>query len=113
AAVGAHPLRFERVDGCRSDPGLWWRLHRQRQRPRAHLGRGSLVHPPHWRPAGLCVDFWGAYEQPMSAIRCMAVFGTRPEAIKMAPVVQALQGDERFRISVTVTAQHREMLDQA
>ncbi len=34
----------------------------------------------------------------MSEIRCMAVFGTRPEAIKMAPVVQALQGDERFRM---------------
>lgn len=49
----------------------------------------------------------------MSEIRCMAIFGTRPEAIKMAPVVQALQGDERFRVKVVVTAQHREMLDQA
>ncbi|MCP0886101.1 UDP-N-acetylglucosamine 2-epimerase (non-hydrolyzing) [Ligilactobacillus sp. WILCCON 0076] len=42
----------------------------------------------------------------------MPVFGTRPEAIKMAPLVLALQNDERFEIMTTVTAQHREMLDQ-
>ena len=42
--------------------------------------------------------------------KVMVVFGTRPEAIKMAPVVQALQG--RLRCQVAVTAQHREMLDQ-
>jgi len=41
----------------------------------------------------------------------MAVFGTRPEAIKMAPVVLALQADAAWRTVVTVTAQHREMLD--
>ena len=40
------------------------------------------------------------------------VFGTRPEAIKMAPVVMALREDPRFRVQVAVTAQHREMLDQ-
>src|SRR3954452_20789809 len=42
----------------------------------------------------------------------MAVFGTRPEAIKMAPVVKALAASELFEPLVAVTAQHREMLDQ-
>lgn len=42
----------------------------------------------------------------------MPIFGTRPEAIKMAPIVSALQADERFECIVTVTGQHREMLDQ-
>lgn len=42
----------------------------------------------------------------------MLVFGTRPEAIKMAPLVKAFQGDERFVTMVCVTGQHREMLDQ-
>ncbi|MDO4539954.1 MAG: UDP-N-acetylglucosamine 2-epimerase (non-hydrolyzing), partial [Syntrophomonadaceae bacterium] len=42
----------------------------------------------------------------------MAVFGTRPEAIKMAPVIAALQAKEGIETRVTVTAQHREMLDQ-
>lgn len=40
------------------------------------------------------------------------VFGTRPEAIKMAPVVKALQAEPGFKTTVIVTAQHREMLDQ-
>ena len=40
------------------------------------------------------------------------VFGTRPEAIKMAPVVLALQRDARFKVHVIVTGQHREMLTQ-
>lgn len=40
------------------------------------------------------------------------VFGTRPEAIKMAPVVQAFQKEAGFDTRVCVTAQHREMLDQ-
>lgn len=44
--------------------------------------------------------------------RVMSVFGTRPEAIKMAPVVLALKNDNRFESLVCVTAQHREMLDQ-
>lgn len=48
----------------------------------------------------------------MSRIKIMSIFGTRPEAIKMAPVVQALARDERFESRVVVTAQHREMLDQ-
>lgn len=45
-------------------------------------------------------------------IKVMSVFGTRPEAIKMAPLVKQLQSDDRFESIVTVTAQHREMLDQ-
>lgn len=48
----------------------------------------------------------------MEKIKVMTVFGTRPEAIKMAPLVLALQTDERFEAVTTVTAQHREMLDQ-
>lgn len=43
----------------------------------------------------------------------MLAFGTRPEAIKMAPVVKALRESGGLRVSVTVTAQHRQMLDQA
>lgn len=42
----------------------------------------------------------------------VTVFGTRPEAVKMAPVVRALQQDDCFDVKVVVTAQHREMLDQ-
>ena len=48
----------------------------------------------------------------MEKIKVMTVFGTRPEAIKMAPLVLALQADERFEAVTTVTAQHRKMLDQ-
>jgi len=44
--------------------------------------------------------------------KVMTVFGTRPEAIKMAPVVKALQEQERLDCCVVLTAQHREMLDQ-
>jgi UDP-N-acetylglucosamine 2-epimerase (non-hydrolysing) len=42
----------------------------------------------------------------------MCCFGTRPEAIKMAPVVHALERSDRFEPVVAVTAQHRSMLDQ-
>ncbi|WP_290368708.1 non-hydrolyzing UDP-N-acetylglucosamine 2-epimerase [Vibrio stylophorae] len=44
--------------------------------------------------------------------KVLSVFGTRPEAIKMAPLVHTLSADERFISKVCVTAQHREMLDQ-
>lgn len=44
--------------------------------------------------------------------KVLLVFGTRPEAIKMAPLVKALQADEAFDVRVCVTAQHRQMLDQ-
>ncbi|MEH6466138.1 MAG: UDP-N-acetylglucosamine 2-epimerase (non-hydrolyzing) [Porticoccus sp.] len=45
-------------------------------------------------------------------MKILTVFGTRPEAIKMAPLVHALASDRRFESKVCVTAQHREMLDQ-
>ncbi|WP_197328983.1 non-hydrolyzing UDP-N-acetylglucosamine 2-epimerase [Ralstonia syzygii] len=44
--------------------------------------------------------------------KILTVFGTRPEAIKMAPLVQALQAEQGIVSSVCVSAQHREMLDQ-
>lgn len=45
-------------------------------------------------------------------MKVLSVFGTRPEAIKMAPLVKALAADDFFDAKVCVTAQHREMLDQ-
>lgn len=45
-------------------------------------------------------------------LKVMTVFGTRPEAIKMAPVVKALENKEIIDSCVVLTAQHREMLDQ-
>lgn len=45
-------------------------------------------------------------------MRVLTVFGTRPEAIKMAPVVKTLSRDNFFDFRVCITAQHREMLDQ-
>lgn len=45
-------------------------------------------------------------------MKILTVFGTRPEAIKMAPLVEALNNDTRIDSKVCVTAQHREMLDQ-
>ncbi|CDG99149.1 UDP-N-acetyl glucosamine-2-epimerase [Xenorhabdus bovienii str. puntauvense] len=45
-------------------------------------------------------------------MKVLTVFGTRPEAIKMAPLVHALAKDAAFDAKVCVTAQHREMLDQ-
>ena len=48
----------------------------------------------------------------MSKIRVMSVFGTRPEAVKMAPLVKELEKHSEIESIVCVTAQHREMLDQ-
>lgn len=48
----------------------------------------------------------------MSRMRVMCVFGTRPEAIKMAPVVSKLSEQPDMDVTLCVTAQHREMLDQ-
>ncbi len=48
----------------------------------------------------------------MAKIRVMSVFGTRPEAIKLAPIIQLLEKDNRFDSLMVVTGQHREMLDQ-
>ena len=45
-------------------------------------------------------------------IKVMSVFGTRPEAIKMAPLVKELESRKEIESIVCVTAQHREMLDQ-
>ena len=44
--------------------------------------------------------------------KILLVFGTRPEAIKMAPLVKLLQAQPAFNVKVCVTAQHRQMLDQ-
>ena len=44
--------------------------------------------------------------------RILTVFGTRPEAIKLFPLLHALAADERFESRVCVTGQHRELLDQ-
>ena len=48
----------------------------------------------------------------MDKIKVMTVFGTRPEAIKMAPLVKALEKREEIESIVCITAQHRQMLDQ-
>ena len=46
-------------------------------------------------------------------IKTLFVFGTRPEAIKMAPIIWELKDNRsKFKVVVCVTAQHREMLDQ-
>ncbi|MEH8142844.1 non-hydrolyzing UDP-N-acetylglucosamine 2-epimerase [Aeromonas veronii] len=49
---------------------------------------------------------------PIKAQRVLIVFGTRPEAIKMAPIVKAFQANRKVDVRVCVTGQHREMLDQ-
>ena len=48
----------------------------------------------------------------LSTKKILLVFGTRPEAIKMVPIIKALRGDKNFDVKVCITAQHREMLDQ-
>jgi len=48
----------------------------------------------------------------MNKLKVLCVFGTRPEAIKMAPLIHALNRNEHFDSKLCVTAQHREMLDQ-
>ncbi len=45
-------------------------------------------------------------------ISIAAVFGTRPEAVKLLPVIRTLRHDDRFRLLVAVTGQHRQMLDE-
>ncbi len=46
------------------------------------------------------------------AVKVSIIFGTRPEAIKLAPIILKMRSDARFECRVCVTAQHREMLDQ-
>ena len=43
--------------------------------------------------------------------KILIVFGTRPEAIKLAVLIRTLRNDKRFKIKICVTAQHRSMLD--
>ncbi len=45
-------------------------------------------------------------------MRVLIIFGTRPEAIKMASIVESLKKDLRFEFKVCVTGQHKEMLEQ-
>lgn len=56
--------------------------------------------------------FWVRGDHLAMTIKVLLVFGTRPEAIKMAPVAMLLTQDERFDCRICVTGQHREMLDQ-
>ena len=49
---------------------------------------------------------------PERSPRVLSVFGTRPEAVKMAPVVERLRHTPGVEARVCVTAQHRQMLDQ-
>lgn len=51
-------------------------------------------------------------KRDIMTIKVLSIFGTRPEAIKMAALVKTLEKDVRFESLVAVTAQHREMLDQ-
>ena len=48
----------------------------------------------------------------LNKIKVLSIFGTRPEAIKLAPVIRVLDSEPRIESIVCVTAQHREMLDQ-
>ena len=45
-------------------------------------------------------------------MKVLTVFGTRPEAIKMAPLVKKLEESDKLESVLCVTAQHRQMLDQ-
>ncbi len=51
-------------------------------------------------------------EQRMKKIKVLTVFGTRPEAIKMCPLVKELQSNSRIECTVCITAQHRQMPDK-
>lgn len=48
----------------------------------------------------------------MSRLKVSVIFGTRPEVIKLAPIIRILKGDPNFSVKVVNTAQHREMVDQ-
>lgn len=55
---------------------------------------------------------WYRKVEQKLTVKVFTVFGVRPEAIKMAPVINELAGRPEFSVSVCVTGQHREMLDQ-
>jgi len=61
--------------------------------------RGDRNHPP-------------AYEGCRNPVKLLLIFGTRPEAIKLAPLIEALRNQSGIKTVVCVTAQQREMLDQ-
>src|SRR5574340_1331542 len=61
---------------------------------------------------GLTSTAWGWESDMPSPLRVVSLFGTRPEAVKMAPVVKALARHPEIESKVIVTAQHREMRDQ-
>ncbi len=48
----------------------------------------------------------------MGAHKVLCIFGTRPEAIKLCPLIRELRGRSQFQVRICVTAQHRGMLDQ-
>lgn len=48
----------------------------------------------------------------MNKVKVLSIFGTRPEAIKMAPIIKEMEKNDKIEQEVCVTAQHREMLDQ-
>jgi UDP-N-acetylglucosamine 2-epimerase len=48
----------------------------------------------------------------MDKLCVLIIFGTRPEAVKLAPLIKVMKRDERFDLKICVTAQHRQMLDQ-
>lgn len=62
--------------------------------------------------AGVADSLRGALPSMANAIRIVIVVGTRPEAIKMAPVYLALRSRPPFDVRLLITAQHRQMLDQ-
>jgi UDP-N-acetylglucosamine 2-epimerase (non-hydrolysing) len=64
-----------------------------------------------WRRSGLTVTKQ-VYDPTSEHMKISVIFGTRPEAIKLAPVILALRSDPLFQCRVCITAQHREMLDQ-
>lgn len=58
------------------------------------------------------VDFMCSIDSDIVKIKVLSVFGTRPEGIKMAPILKRLDSDPRFISKVCVTSQHKEMLVQ-
>src|SRR5690606_5373023 len=73
----------------------------------SRLDPRSKEHPPQ-----LCLHGMHRHGITMKRLKTLCVFGTRPEAIKMAPLVLKLAADVRLDAHVCVTGQHREMLDQ-
>ena len=69
-----------------------------------------------WTAAGFHLHVLGAARAATAerdaSLRVLSIFGTRPEAVKMAPVVERLRRTPGVESRVCVTAQHRQMLDQ-